>query len=76
VQHVQEEHGQLHGVAQEGHVIHQTDQDDIIKAMIELQEVVRVVQVEVDVQHVQEEHGQLHRAAQEGLETHQIDPIR
>jgi hypothetical protein len=87
VQHNQGEHGQLHGVAQEGHVTHQIDQDEVRNGIMQLQEDVGVVKGEVDVQHVQGEHvqgevhvqhvqgehGQLRGVALEGHVTHQID---
>ena len=49
VSHVQGEHGQLHGDAQEGHVAHQIDQDEVRSVMKVLQEHLRVVQGEVHV---------------------------
>jgi hypothetical protein len=36
VQHVQGEHGQLHGAAQRLHLTHQMDQDEVKNAMMQL----------------------------------------
>jgi hypothetical protein len=48
VQHVQGEYGQLHGVAQEGHVTHHIDQAEFRNVLMQLQEV-GVVQGEAHV---------------------------
>jgi hypothetical protein len=52
---------------------HQIDQDNVRKAMMELQEVFVVVQGVVHVKQVHGEHGRFHGVAQEGHVTHQID---